>query len=96
MARKTATQRRSSGSNSRREVGQIIAALQACLKFAMKSAGMNAADVAAECGISEATVSRWRTDHKPLDVSVVMRSRRLWPWFLIHLYHRETAGGHLV
>lgn len=95
-SRKPATQRRRVGSHSRRELRQIISVLKACLKYAMKVAGMNAADVAAEIGVSEATVSRWRTDHKPLDVALIMQSKRLWPHFLLHLYHRETAGGHLV
>jgi predicted transcriptional regulator len=69
--------------------------LKVCLEFSMNETGMNAADVAAAIGVSEATVSRWRTDDHAVEVRKIMRSRKLWPHFLLHLYHRETAGGHL-
>jgi predicted transcriptional regulator len=61
----------------------------------MKSAGFNASRVARECGISPATVSKWLSDDHAIVVSKIMRSRKLWPHFLINLWHRETAGGQL-
>jgi len=67
--------------------------LAAALRTAMKATGAECADVAYWCKVGERTIRRWVREDSPIDVEVIMRSRRLWPLFLQQLAEARALDG---